>query len=88
MTDNALPGWYPDPHVQGMDRWWDGEEWLRIPQGQRPSRGHDRYKTFVNKGSLNMASFGRMLNAEWRAGWALHTVIEQHGNTMVVFQRY
>lgn len=29
MTSPTLPkpGWYPDPHVPGQERWWTGGEW-------------------------------------------------------------
>ncbi|MBW9120777.1 DUF2510 domain-containing protein [Microbacterium trichothecenolyticum] len=23
----AAPNWYPDPHVPGLMRWWDGTQW-------------------------------------------------------------
>ncbi len=23
------PGWYPDPHVPGQQRWWDGHTWAQ-----------------------------------------------------------
>lgn len=47
----------------------------------------DMYRTWVNKGAMNVGWFERRLNDEWRAGWALHTVFEQAGNTVVVLQR-
>lgn len=87
MPDKPLPGWYPDPQAAEMERWWDGDEWGRTPDTRRHARGVEMYRTFVNKGSINMGAFQKMLNAEWQAGWAVHTVLEQHGNTMVIFQR-
>lgn len=45
------------------------------------------YDTTVNKGSLNMRSFGNDLNDRAKDGWRLHTVLEQEGNTICVFER-
>lgn len=27
MTQMMAPGWYPDPQMQGMVRYWDGQQW-------------------------------------------------------------
>jgi hypothetical protein len=45
------------------------------------------YHVDVNKGSLNAGAFERMLNAQAGRGWRLHTIFEQHGNTVYVLER-
>lgn len=46
-----------------------------------------RYVTEVNKGSINMAAYQQHLNEMWAQGFRVHTVLEQHGNTMTIFER-
>ena len=47
--------------------------------------GH--YDTQVNKGSLQMGILKNMLNNRWERGWRLHSIFEQNGNTIMVFER-
>lgn len=46
-----------------------------------------RYETRVNKGSINMAVWQQELNQMWQQGYRLHTVFEQAGNTVCVFEK-
>lgn len=32
VSDNPVPGWYPDPAGQGQLRWWDGSQWTDATQ--------------------------------------------------------
>ncbi|MDG4864545.1 DUF2510 domain-containing protein, partial [Streptomyces sp. T-3] len=35
MSMTTPPGWYPDPSVPSLERWWDGTSWTehsRSPQ--------------------------------------------------------
>jgi hypothetical protein len=45
------------------------------------------YEVAVNKGSINVGSATRVLNARWAQGWALFKMFEQDGNTVMVFER-
>lgn len=45
------------------------------------------YDAVVNKGSLNMGRFTSELNSRWDSGWRLAHVIEQAGNTVMVYER-
>jgi len=47
--------------------------------------GH--YEAEVNKRGLVMGPFTEMLNGRWDNGWQLHSVFEQNGNTVVVWER-
>lgn len=47
--------------------------------------GH--YATEVNRGSVNMTKLGFTLNQRWNDGWRLHTIFEQNGNTVAVYER-
>lgn len=46
-----------------------------------------QYLTEVNKGSVNMSTLTDKLNARYAEGWRLHTMLEQNGNTLMVFER-
>jgi hypothetical protein len=47
--------------------------------------GH--YFTEVNKGSINMSTLSDKLNRRYAEGWRLHSIFEQNGNTVTVFER-
>lgn len=46
-----------------------------------------QYFTEVNKGSVNMSTLTDKLNARYEKGYRLHTMLEQDGNTVCVFER-
>lgn len=46
-----------------------------------------QYMTEVNKGSINMSTLTDKLNARYAEGWRLHTMFEQDGNTVCVFEQ-
>lgn len=47
--------------------------------------GH--YMTEVNKGSVNMSTLTDKLNKRYAEGWRLHTMLEQDGNTVCIYER-
>lgn len=46
-----------------------------------------RYTVGLNKGSLNVGGFQKLLNERWKNGYKLAHLIEQHGNTLMVFEQ-
>ncbi len=50
-------------------------------------RGDQQYDVEVNKGSLNVGVLTVTLNKRWNDGWRLFQILEQHGNTVVIFER-
>jgi len=46
------------------------------------------YDAEVNKGSINMSVLVSRLNTRAQEGWRLHTMLEQDGNTIVVYERW
>lgn len=50
--------------------------------------GGPHYEAEVNKGSINMGAFTNSLNARHANGYRPLHVLEQDGNTMVVWERY
>lgn len=46
-----------------------------------------QYMTEVNKGSVNMSTLTDRLNKRYEEGWRLHTMFEQNGNTVAVYER-
>lgn len=47
----------------------------------------DQYLVEVNKNDLNVGRMSAHLNSKWKAGWRLAHVMEQNGNTVMVFER-
>ncbi|WP_420749845.1 DUF2510 domain-containing protein [Rhodococcus sp. O3] len=38
MTEPRALGWHPDPHTDGLHRWWNGEAWTALVRpAPRPS---------------------------------------------------
>ena len=50
--------------------------------------GGPHFEAEVNKGSINMGAFTVSLNARHANGYRPLHVIEQNGNTMVVWERF
>jgi hypothetical protein len=50
--------------------------------------GGPQFEAEVNKGSINMAAFTNSLNARYANGYRPAHVLEQDGNTMVIWERY
>lgn len=46
-----------------------------------------QYEVDLNEGALSMRWLEDRLNDRWRDGWALHSIFEQAGNTVIVFER-
>lgn len=46
-----------------------------------------QYLTEVNKGSINMSTLTDKLNDRYEEGWKLHSIFEQNGNTLTVYER-
>lgn len=46
-----------------------------------------QYMTEVNKGSVNMSTLTDLLNKRHEDGWRLHTMFEQKGNVVLVFEQ-
>jgi hypothetical protein len=47
----------------------------------------DHYTCEVNKGDLNMRNLADTLNDRYRDGWRLFHLLEQGGNTVMIFER-
>lgn len=45
------------------------------------------YEAVVNKRGLSVAALTKTLNGRWEDGWRLAHVLEQRGNTVLVFER-
>ena len=45
------------------------------------------YSAEVNRDSINMSWLTGHLNNMRKKGWRLHTMFEQEGNTVIVFER-
>jgi hypothetical protein len=46
-----------------------------------------QYMTEVHKGSINMSKLADQLNERYEEGWELHSIFEQDGNGVTVYQR-
>ena len=53
----------------------------------RAWKNGDQYVTRVNRGGLDVERHTDFLNKAFIAGFALHSIFEQNGNTVMVFQR-
>ena len=47
----------------------------------------NQYCVEVNKNDLNVGRMTAQLNSKWCDGWRLAHVLEQNGNTVMVFER-
>ena len=47
---NPAPGWYPAPHANGEQRYWDGAQWLETSPGASPVIDSPRSPTPATKG--------------------------------------
>jgi hypothetical protein len=47
----------------------------------------DQYVTRVNRDRLDVERHTDYLNQAWGAGFRLHSIFEQNGNTVMVFER-
>jgi hypothetical protein len=47
----------------------------------------DQYVTRVNRGGLDVERHTDYLNKAWAIGFRLHSIFEQNGNTVMVFER-
>ncbi len=45
------------------------------------------YQVEVNKRALSVSSLTKTLNERWESGWALAHILEQRGNTVLVFEK-
>lgn len=54
---------------------------------ERAVKNGDQYVTRVNKGGLDVERHSDYLNNAYRVGFRLHSIFEQNGNTVMVFER-
>lgn len=64
---------------------------VRTDTGMQPfqwawSQGH-QYVTRVNRDRLDVERHTDYLNQVWAHGFQLHSIFEQNGNTVMVFER-
>jgi len=58
----------------------------RTDTGFAPFTRGDHYVTRVNKDRLDVERHTDYLNKVWDAGYRLHTIFEQNGNTVMIFE--
>lgn len=58
-----------------------------LKSGGKVEGGDGPYRTLVNKADANMAALARRLNEQAEEGYALHSVTEQSGNLILIFER-
>jgi hypothetical protein len=46
-----------------------------------------QYQVEVNKRGLSVAALSKTLNSRWENGWRLAHILEQRGNTVLVFEK-
>ena len=54
---------------------------------ERALKNGDQYVTRVNRGGLDVERHTDFLNDAFRGGFRLHSIFEQNGNTVMVFER-
>lgn len=54
---------------------------------ERARQAGDQYITRVNKDRLDVERHSDYLNQAWAAGFRLHSIFEQNGNTVMIFER-
>ena len=54
---------------------------------ERAWKAGDQYVTRVNRDKLDVERHTDYLNGAFKAGFGLHSIFEQNGNTVMVFER-
>ncbi len=69
------------------DRFRGSDEAVQSGGGQHSRFPGPQYITEVNKEDINMRWLRGHLNERWEAGYRLHSMVEQGGNTILVFEK-
>src|SRR5262245_22261307 len=70
-------GWYPDPHAQGQQRYWDGKAWTEnqapLVQQPQPTQPAQPAWTAPQQSSTFAPAVAKQKKPFWRRTWVLVT---------------